>query len=107
MKNRTILAIAFIALIALLPVDTRAGAWTQAEGEAYVRISGGFLRTDERFDRDGNKIATADSDALSAENDSLSKDTLVDLLLALRTEPILKKCLHSLTGWPNNPGHKP
>jgi hypothetical protein len=52
-RNATIIA---AGLLPLLPGVATAGAWVQREGEAYIRLTGGYLEADERFDKDGNKI---------------------------------------------------
>jgi hypothetical protein len=44
------------AIAASPPGSALAGAWLQEPGTAYVRLSGGYLVTDTRFDRDGNEI---------------------------------------------------
>lgn len=49
-------ALLTILLLALLPAPARAGAWVQPPGEAYFRVLGGWLETDERFDGDGTKV---------------------------------------------------
>ena len=45
-----------IALLLLLPSTGSAGAWVQPEGQAYLRVLGGYLETDERFDNEGGTI---------------------------------------------------
>ena len=46
-----------IALSLLAPSAGSAGAWVQPEGEAYLRILGGWFETDERYDSEGKPIA--------------------------------------------------
>ncbi|MGH2570380.1 MAG: hypothetical protein ACRDGR_04100, partial [bacterium] len=45
-----------IALCLLVPSTVSAGAWVQPEGEAYLRILGGWFETDERYDSEGKPI---------------------------------------------------
>jgi len=53
--------LAAFALLLSFASEASAGAWVQRPGEAYLRVLGGYLETDERFDRDGNRIPFADS----------------------------------------------
>jgi len=52
----------FLALIsaatlaAALAPDATAGAWLQAPGAAYLKISGGYLYTEHEYDSEGDKI---------------------------------------------------
>ena len=58
MRNRSgiaVLALAILAAGAARPVPAEAGAWLQAPGTAYVRVSGGVLTTDQRFDPGGDR----------------------------------------------------
>lgn len=50
----------FIALLLfsgqILPGVVHAGAWLQPDGTAYVRLSGGYLSTSERYDENGDIV---------------------------------------------------
>lgn len=41
--------------------SSEAGAWLQPEGKAYLRLSGGWLETRERYDKNGDVIPFDDS----------------------------------------------
>jgi hypothetical protein len=48
-------------ILLLLVAPAHGGAWLQPEGRAYVRLSGGLLSTDERFDADGHRVPFDDA----------------------------------------------
>jgi hypothetical protein len=88
----------------LVPRAGLAGAWVQPEGEAYVRLTGGYLATDERFDRDGNKIPfhettpTEYQDLLMALYAEVGIDGHVALITDLAWKAVDAKVQNAATG---------
>ena len=50
-----LLAVSILLVHALAPVALHAGAWSQAKGRYYTKLSGIFYSADEAFDTQGNK----------------------------------------------------
>jgi hypothetical protein len=45
-----------LAGIAVAPGGALAGAWVQDPGTAYIRVTSGYLASDERFDQEGDRV---------------------------------------------------
>ena len=63
-----------LAASILVPCSAHAGAWTQARGNAYIKVAAAGLDTRSRFDRDGNRVGFDDGGGLTRSTEYRSRE---------------------------------
>jgi len=67
LKKRTCLLAAFLILFGLLPQRLDAGAWAQAKGQYYAKLSSISYSADEHYTSDGKREPLAAGDSFDAD----------------------------------------